>query len=99
MTYDELDHTSQYGSIRKLHLFSMEILHKGKWKFYTQWILNLQLYLKIPSFHRTKKKCFTTFLTVSNYQKIKRNLENSDGPSPYIDKVNSPAFHFHTDRS
>ena len=43
------------------------------------------------------KKWFSAFLIMSSYRKI-RNLENSDGRAD-IDKVKSPAFHFHTERN
>ena len=44
------------------------------------------------------KQWFSTFLIMSNYRKIKRNL-NILMLRAHIDKVKSPAFRFHTAKS
>ena len=60
----------------------MENLHNGK---SNQWIkdnfLNLELYLKIRTFYRTKMVLY--FFIMSNYRKNIRHLENSDGSKSY----------------
>ena len=80
----------------------MENLHNGKSKFYThQWIkyyfLNLLLYLKIRTFYRTNNgsQLFILCLIIGKLNEISKILM----VRAHIDKVKSPAFHFHTERS
>ena len=65
----------------------MENLHNDKSKFYThQWIKYMLLEFSTVSEDSdilSHKQWFSTFLIMSNYRKIKRNLENSDGSSSY----------------
>ena len=69
----------------------MENLHNGKSQFHThKWIkytyLNLQLYLKIRTFYRTKM--------VQLYEISKILMVRA-----HIDKVKSPVFHFEKSKS